>query len=389
MRALGLMSGTSLDGIDAAYLDVVPRSGGYAVDLLRATTVPFAFDVRARLLAALPPQRPAPEAIVQLDRELGELFVSAARDVAGDDEVDYVASHGLTLYHRGEARATMQIGSPYALRDALRASVVFDFRRADCAAGGNGAPLVPYVDRLLFSSEERDVVALNLGGIANVTVLARGAEPALATAWDTGPGNMLIDAFVRRRTNGTEHFDRDGAYAREGRVDGRVMAELNAREAFFLMQPPPKSTGRERFGEQLLDAQADLIEPLTLADGCATLAAFTAATIVDSLAAYGPARPRVVASGGGTHNPALMGQLAFRLSALGATFVTSAAYGVDPDAKEAVAFAVLGYETLRGRPANVLGATGAARLTVLGAIVPYGLEALLAKMRAECAANGP
>jgi anhydro-N-acetylmuramic acid kinase len=282
----------------------------------------------------------------------------------------------------------MQIGDPYAIRDALRATVVFDFRRADCAAGGNGAPLVPHVDALLFGASDEDVVALNLGGIANVTVLSRGVPPSVLAAWDTGPGNMLVDAFVRARTGGVETFDRDGAYAARGTASARVVAELTAREIFYLIQPPPKSTGRERFGAQLLADQDDLFAPLSLEDGCATLCAFTAATVSDALAAYGPPGARVIASGGGTRNPALMRALAERLAANGSTLVPSSTYGVDPDAKEALAFAVLGYETLRGRPANVPRATGATRPAVLGAIAPYELDALLAKMRAECAANG-
>jgi len=389
MRAIGLMSGTSLDGIDAACVELRPRGAGYVLRLVRALTMPFEPALRAALFDAVPPRAASPAQVAALDRELGAAFAAAARAVAGGEPVDFIANHGLTLFHRGEARETLQIGSPYALRDALGATVVFDFRRADCAAGGNGAPLVPYVDALLFADPQADVVALNLGGIANVTVLARGAGPSQARGWDTGPGNMLLDAFVRRRTNGAEDCDRDGAYALRGSVDERVLHELLAREAFYLAQPPPKSTGRERFGEQLLDAHADLFEALTLPDGCATLAAFTAATIVHALAAYAPPAPRTIASGGGTHNPALMRALAARLEPLGSTLASSDEYGVDADAKEALAFALLGYETLRGRPANATGATGAARPVVLGAIVPCALEALLAKMRAELTANAP
>jgi len=167
-----------------------------------------------------------------------------------------------------------------------------------------------------------------------------------------------------------------------------VVAELAAREIAYLVLPPPKSTGRERFGAQLLSDQADLFAGLSLEDGCATLCAFTAATVCDSLAWYGPAAARVIASGGGTHNPALMRMLAERLATSGSTLVPSGDLGIDADAKEALAFAVLGYETLRERPANLCGATGAARPTVLGAIAPHGLAGLLAKMHAECAANG-
>ncbi|GAC1307593.1 MAG: anhydro-N-acetylmuramic acid kinase [Vulcanimicrobiaceae bacterium] len=388
MRAVGLMSGTSLDGVDVALVDIRPRGGGYALELIRFETIPFSFDVRARLDAALPPNRPPPASVATLERELGACFAAAAVGVTRGEPIAFAATHGLTLYHRGEACETMQIGDPYVLRDALSASVVFDFRRADCAAGGNGAPLVPYVDALLFASRERDVVALNIGGIANVTVLRRDATPGDAAAWDTGPGNVLIDEFVRRRTGGAERFDRAGAYAAAGRVDRHALRELIGREAFYLMQPPPKSTGRERFGPQLLDAQADVVQNLTLANGCATLCAYTAATIADSLERYGPAGGTLVVSGGGTHNGTLLRMLAERLEPAGFALVRSSEFGVDPDAKEAIAFAVLGYETLRGRPANVPRATGAARPAVLGAIVPFDLEALLAACRTECASNG-
>jgi len=388
VRALGLMSGTSLDGIDAALVEIAPRGSGYALEVLRFQTYPFDDGVRAKLRAALPPAVPAPADIVSLDRELGALFAQAAATLAGGEPPDYIASHGLTLFHRGRRCETMQIGDPYQLRDALEASVVFDFRRADCAAGGQGAPLVPFVDAMLFASAEEDVVALNLGGIANVTVLPRGQAATAALAWDTGPGNMLIDGFVQRWTGGAERFDPNGSYAARGKTEARVVRELVAREAFYLALPPPKSTGRERFGLQLLDDHADLFASLSLEDACATLCAFTVATIADALDSYGPERALVVASGGGTRNASLMALLRERLEKAGSRLITSDAYGIDTDAKEAIAFAVLGYETLRGRPANVPRATGASRPAVLGAIAPYALEAALAKMRAECLANG-
>ena len=247
MRALGLMSGTSLDGIDAALVEIAPRGGGYALDVLRFQTYPFDDGIRDKLRAALPPAVPSPAEIVLLDRELGALFVQAAVKLARGEAVDFVASHGLTLFHRGERRETMQIGDPYQLRDALEASVVFDFRRADCAAGGQGAPLVPYVDAMLFASAEEDVVALNLGGIANVTVLRRAQPASAALAWDTGPGNMLIDGFVQRWTRGAEHFDPDGSYAARGQIDARVVRELTTLLSqpffylaicFFIRYPP-------------------------------------------------------------------------------------------------------------------------------------------------------
>ena len=387
MRAIGLMSGTSLDGIDAALVALRPHGRGYAIVLERFATVPFERDVRERLLGALAPHEPPPQLLSDLDVELGRRFAHAALAVGEGETIDFVASHGLTAYHRGEAQRTLQIGDPYVVRDALRASVVFDFRRADCAAGGNGAPLVPYVDGLLLRSNERHTIAVNLGGIANVTVLKRGAAPEAATAWDCGPGNMLLDAFVRARTAGDEDFDRDGAYAERGVTSERVVRELCVREASYLARPPPKSTGRERFGAQFLARQADLFDGLSLEDGCATLCAFTVATLADSLRAYGPGAARIVASGGGTRNPALVRMLRERFARDGCEFVISDELGLDADAKEAIAFAVLGYETLRGRPANLPAATGAARQTMLGAIVPFELGALLAKIRAEVVAN--
>ena len=388
MRALGLMSGTSLDGIDVAVVRIAPSGLRYAVELERFGTVPFVGTMRERLLAALPPNAPTPAELSGLDRDLGRAFALAAREVADGRRVAYAATHGLTAHHRGKRRETMQIGDPYYLRDALEATVAFDFRRADCAVDGEGAPLVPYVDAMLFASATDDVVALNLGGIANVTVLRRGADPARATAWDTGPANMLLDAFVRERTSGELAYDRDGAFALAGVANERVVRELAAREAFFLMLPPPKSTGRERFGAQLLAAHGDLFGPLSLEDGCATLVAFSAATLAESLIDYGPAGGRVIASGGGVENPALVRAIRERLAPAGFVVERSDAYGVDPAAKEAIAFAILGYETLRGRPANLPGATGAARPVVLGAIAPYALADVLAKIRDEVAANG-
>ena len=385
MRAVGLMSGTSLDGIDAALVDMRPQGASYAWTIERFVTVPFDDDLRERLGAALPPSVATAAQLAALDCELGDAFAAAAITIACGDHIDFVASHGLTIYHSGETSRTMQIGDPYRIRDATRATVVFDFRRADCAVGGQGAPLVPYVDAMLLARADRDVVALNIGGIANATVLASGGVVADALAWDTGPGNMLIDTIVARRTQNRERFDRDGARAARGTIDDGIVRELIARDAFYFVQPPPKSTGRERFGAQLLDAHAALFADLPLDDACATLAAFTIETIAADLDRYGPARGLLVVSGGGARNRMLVAGLVARLPQY--EVVISDSLGVDADAKEALAFAVLGYESLRERPANVPRATGAERPTVLGAIVPYDLAALFAKIGAEVAAN--
>jgi anhydro-N-acetylmuramic acid kinase len=381
MRALGLMSGTSLDGIDAALVDLVPRGAGYRVTPVRFTTVTFEPAFRNRVLDEIvAPNVPSPAKLAELDRELGRRFALVALKVIGDERPDFVASHGLTIYHDGPKNRTLQLGNPYALRDALSASVVFDFRRADCAAGGQGAPLVPYVDAMLFGSNSVDTIALNLGGIANLTIVPKKAAFDGVRAWDTGPANVLIDAFIRSRTKNKRSYDADGALALGGRVERAILARM-LRDAYFSLAPP-KSTGRERFGTQFLERHARSLAKLSLEDGCATLAALSVEAIARDVEAYGPKEARVVVSGGGVRNRALLAGIAFRL---GPRFdvMPSDDFGIDADAKEAIAFAVLGYETLRGRPAGLPGVTGAGRAAILGAIAPHKLGDLLRKVERE------
>lgn len=377
MIAVGLMSGTSLDGIDAALVDVRPRGDGYAIELKRFATTPFSRDLDEGLRAALPPSRTRAADIAQLNVALGEALGDAARAILAGDRCDFVASHGLTLFHDGEARTTLQIGDPFRIRERAGATVCYDFRSADCAAGGHGAPLVPYVDRLLFADDGEDRVALNVGGIANVTLLRRNAEPA---AFDTGPGNMLVDALVLERTGGAQRFDRDGAIAAQGRVSESLLRAMLT-EPYFA-QSPPKTTGRERFGEHFLRRYPGLAE-LSTADALATVTELTAATVADAIERAGLDEPLVIVSGGGAANRTLMARLSARLGR--ARVERSEAMGVDADAKEAVAFAVLGYETLRGRAANVPPATGARRRTLLGAVAPHDLRALLERVARELA----
>ncbi len=380
MRAVGLMSGTSLDGIDAAYVDIAPRGAGYAVETLHFVHRPFDRLVRERLERALPPHDPPLREIADLDRLIGAALGAAAATAAHGEPLDFVASHGLTLYHDGASGRTWQIGNPFEIRERVAASVAYDFRRADCAAGGHGAPLVPFVDALLFGGSDRTIAALNLGGIANATIVRPGATPTDVLAWDIGPANMLLDAFVTQRTGGAERYDAGGARALRGTVVLALLERLLADEYFALA--PPKSTGRERFGAPFVD-RFDLHDAaLAFEDGCATLAALTADSVARDLTRAAPDGARVVASGGGVHNAAVMGRLAERL---GPRFdvETSAAFGVDPDAKEAIAFAVLGYEVLRGRVAGLPNVTGARHAALLGALAPHGLEDVLARVRAE------
>ncbi|HTZ56337.1 MAG TPA: anhydro-N-acetylmuramic acid kinase [Candidatus Acidoferrum sp.] len=383
MIAVGLMSGTSLDGIDAALVRILPRDAGYAVELLNFVTVPFEDTLDRQLRAALPPHTATVPTIADLHRRLGAAFARAARSAAGALGVDYVASHGQTIFHDGPAHCTIQLGDPFVIREALRATVCYDFRSADCVLGGSGAPLVPYVDVLLLADPNEDRVALNIGGIANVTALPRGSSPNDVMAFDTGPGVMLIDAFVQMRTGEARRYDEDGALAAAGRVDEPALNRMLA-DPFFALGPP-KSTGRERFGAQFLFAHRSALELLSTEDGCATLTEVTAASIADAITALGMAEARVLCSGGGARNLALVRRIAARLPS--ARVEPSEIVGINGDAKEAMAFAVLGYETLRERAANVPRVTGASRAVPLGAIAPFALRRLIAEVELECGSS--
>jgi anhydro-N-acetylmuramic acid kinase len=373
------MSGTSLDGIDAALVGVRPAGNRYHVELLRFHEHSFEPGLHAALLAALPPNDGSLAAVARLHRELGGAYAAAARAVAAGERVGFVASHGQTVWHDGAAHTTLQLGDAFVIRESLDATVCYDFRSADCAAGGQGAPLVARVDALLLGSDVENRVAVNIGGIANVTLLPAGCEPDAAVAFDTGPGNMLLDALVRERTGGAAECDRDGELAASGRIDNSLLDAMLA-DRYFAM-PNPKTTGRERFGAHFL-RRYDL-GALSLQDAAATLTELTAATIAGALDGAGFIAARVVVSGGGARNRAMMARLAARLCAV--RIETSDALGIPAEAQEAMAFAVLGYETLRGRAGNVPAATGAAHPAILGAIAPFRLRELLAEVAAECA----
>jgi anhydro-N-acetylmuramic acid kinase len=375
--AVGLMSGTSLDGVDAALVDIRPALKGYEIALRRFVTLPFEPEVVSLLERALPPQCGSTADAALLHRALGEAFAQAAVTAAQGEHVDYVASHGQTVWYDAARRLTLQLGDPFIIREATSASVCYDFRSADCAAGGTGAPLVPYGDALLFRSDEEDRVALNIGGIANLTALRKGSDEIVA--FDTGPGNMLVDALVRERSNGAQRYDRDGRGAARGTVDVALLREMLA-DAYF-SRAAPKATGRERFGSQFL-REHPTVDRLSLDDAIATLTELTAASIADAVLSLRMDRARIIVSGGGANNATLLSRLAARLP--DARVERSDAMKVSADAKEAIVFAMLGYETLRERAANVPRVTGARRAVPLGAIAPHDLRALLAAVEREC-----
>ncbi len=391
MRVLGLMSGTSADGIDVALVRIAGRPPRLKACLEQFLTVPFPAAVRSAILQLASGGPATPAEISRLDFLLGELFARAAltalkRFRVVPAKVDLIGSHGQTIYHQGEwsrylgvrVRSTMQIGEPAVIAARTGIPVVADFRPADLAAGGQGAPLVPFVDYLLYRHPQRTRVALNIGGIANVTVIPRAARPGQVRAFDTGPGNMVVDSLVRRLTRGRQAFDRDARMAAQGKLLPDLLAEL-LRHPFF-RQPPPKSAGREQFGGEFVERilswcrrnrarGEDLVRTATL---------LTPLSILDAWHRW--MEPRLgrrvpvdfIVSGGGTHNPLIMGQLAAGLhSSQGpqVRLLHSSDFGIPEDAKEAFAFAVLAYESFHGRPANLPGATGARRSAVLGKLV--------------------
>ncbi len=364
MKVLGLISGTSHDGIDAAVVEFTQEGDVLHGHVTAAASTPYDPALRARIRNALPPAATTLAEVCALDTLVGQAFADAA---ASAPPVDAVCSHGQTVYHwvdGGRALGTLQIGQPTWIAERLGVPVVADVRIRDIAAGGQGAPLVSYLDTLLLAGLPGRPAALNLGGIANITVPAHpAASPAPGPlAWDTGPANALLDAAVLRTVAHPAGYDVDGELAARGRVDTDLLAELLAEPYYRL--PPPKSTGKELFHDGYLDPVLDTgIEPPDLV---ATLTALTARTVADAV--RGAAVDTLVVSGGGAANPTLLGMLAAEIP--GVRIVPSAELGAPRDAKEAIAFALIGWQTLHGLPATLPSATGASGARVLGAIVP-------------------
>jgi anhydro-N-acetylmuramic acid kinase len=363
---IGLMSGTSLDGMDAA---LVRFTGPTHAELVRFVTRKYDTGERECLRQILAGGSPSEFASVHV--ALGEwaveavdLLLAAAHVRASD--LSFITFPGQTIWHE-PPRVTWQLGEPALLAERFGVRVVSNLRARDVAAGGQGAPLVPMADVLLFGGTAGPRALLNIGGMANVTFVARRDEEEGAFAFDTGPGVAVIDAVARLVKPGLL-FDRDGLLARKGRVDEAVLAGLLA-DSFFAT-PPPKSTGRERFGDEYAAA---LVRQAPGADGVATAVELTARSIAMSVARWMPAVPEVVASGGGVHHPVLMERLAALLAELSGGKTSLRRFDelfFDGDAKEAVAFALLGYLTVHGQPGNLPAATGAAGPRVLGTITP-------------------
>ncbi len=354
MRVAGIMSGTSLDGIDVAIVDVRGRS----VETIGFQSTPYSAALRDRILAVSNAETHT-ASISRLNFELAEQYARAVqRAIKRWGAIELIGCHGQTVFHEGRSH-TLQLGEPAVIAERTGVPVVSNFRSRDIAAGGQGAPLVPFVDYLLFRHSKRARIALNIGGIANITVIPPAAAPDEVIAFDTGPGNMLIDGLVRDFSKGKLSCDRGGRIAETGQVNGKLLDEL-LRDPYY-RRKPPKSAGREQYGAEFV---AHLkARGLPGADLIATATVFTAATIAIGI---GERRGDLIASGGGVHNPQIMAHLAAFLP--GMAISTSTDHGIDADAKEAIAFAVLAAQTWRGKTGNLPSATGARKAVILGSV---------------------
>jgi anhydro-N-acetylmuramic acid kinase len=381
--ALGLMSGTSVDGIDVALVRISPAITENAAHarLDNFVTMPFPTAVRAAVLRIAEGARVSPGEISQLNFRLGRVFADAALRACRKFRVyprrlSVIGSHGQTIFHQGRpsrflgqsVASTLQIGEPAMIAAITGVITVGDFRPADMAVGGQGAPLVPWLDYLLYRDARRGRAVLNIGGIANVTIIPKGASPRSVVAFDTGPGNMVIDALVRHTTSGRRSFDAEAQMASRGHLLPGLLDALLA-EPYF-RQAPPKSAGREQYGkayvEKILGWGRHRARPEDL---IRTATVLTALSIADALHRWVLPRTslaQLIVSGGGARNPLVLAQLSAALG--GIEVVTTEALGLPGDAKEAFIFALLADETVHGRPSNLPSATGATRPAILGKI---------------------
>ncbi len=376
----GIMSGTSVDAVDVAIVRVRGGGASLSVELLHYAQTLYSEELQNRIFANSEVSSSNVNDICLLHSALAHLYASAVRDCVQEagltlEEIDLIGMHGQTLRHlptpmnigSHDVASTLQIGSGPTLATLLQVPVIYDFRSGDMALGGQGAPLVPYTDALLFRSDTEHRVLLNIGGIANCSILPRGCAIEDILAFDTGPGNMIVDTLVRRFFG--REFDEGGAIASSGSIHPDLLTWL--RRHPYYREAPPKSAGREIFGEDyvqdylILSRELGVIEP---ADIIATAAEITVRSITRQLRAYTETWDafRLLVSGGGVHNRFFLDGLRYGLP--NANIESSSVLGIDPDAKEAVAFAVLANEWLMGNPASLPRVTGARRKGLLGVL---------------------
>lgn len=365
MRVIGMISGTSFDAVEALLADIELEGEVLACDLVEHRSVPYPQVVRQAIAAILPPAATTIEQVCQLDVAIGQFFAEVAKDLADrHGGVDAICSHGQTVYHWVDgnlAKGTLQLGEPAWIADRTGTAVVSDVRNRDIAAGGHGAPLASLLDVLLLGANPAVVSgSLNLGGIANVTIVGPEREPI---AFDIGPSNALLDAAVEWLSDGQQQYDQDGAWAARGTADASFVARLLDDPYFAL--PPPKSTGKEYFNLGYIRSRMDDASP-PAQDVLASLTAASAEMIAMALRSFDV--NSLLVSGGGTRNRALMAELKTRLP--GVSIRPTDELGIPEVSKEALVFAIIGFLTLCGLPATIPSCTGAHQASVLGSVTP-------------------
>ncbi len=409
-KVIGLMSGTSADGIDACLVEISGNGLHTRINVLAFETYPYNDATRTAILDTCNPGTGTVDKVCQLNFHIGKLFANAATAIANKahisiKDIDLIGSHGQTIYHipdqattkktearsqkleaRGQKsevrekeawdlphiRSTLQIGEPSVIAQETGVTTVADFRPRDMAAGGQGAPLVPYVDFILFRDKEKGRALQNIGGIANVTVLPKNCGINDVVAFDTGPGNMIIDRITELVTNTTQHFDEGGKLAERGKITDSLLAALLAHP--YLSKPPPKTTGREEFGVSFADNlyKEAIHSGIKDLDILATVTAFTAHSIADSYKHWILPKhhlSEIILSGGGSHNDTLIKFLRQHLDPI-IQIHSLNKFGISPNTKEALAFAILANETISGNPNNIPSATGAREAVIMGKIIP-------------------
>ena len=373
--AVGLMSGTSLDGIDAALVEIESCGADTKVKLIEFETLPYDLEERNKILELCETTTSSVDKICSMNVYLGRKMAAAALEVIKKSgkrptDIDYISSHGQTIYHMPDKFATLQIGELAVIAAETGCLTVGDFRPNDLAAGGQGAPLVPFVDYLLFRSAEKGRALINIGGISNVTIIKKNAKADEIIAFDMGPGNMLIDAIVRIGTDGKYTYDKNGEIAAKGKICSEWLESICASDN-YIRKPPPKSTGREYYGTKSAEIlwEEGLSRGLTFEEIVATVTEYTICSIKMNFRYFIDREydiEEVLVGGGGVFNQTLMKGLKLNLEQQ----VASMEYlGFSSDAKEAIAFAVLGNEFLHGNSNNLPSATGASRGVPMGKLV--------------------
>ncbi|MFI8685072.1 anhydro-N-acetylmuramic acid kinase AnmK [Rossellomorea sp. NPDC077527] len=381
--AVGLMSGTSVDGVDAALVSIEGAGTDTVVELVHYSTTPFPQQVKKKIFDVMSPTDSSTPLLSSLHFELGEVYSDAVLKVCLEanisvEDLSFIGSHGQTVYHQpfhteDLVASTLQIGEPSVIAYRTNTQVVSNFRSMDMAAGGEGAPLVPYTEFLLYRRKDEGRLLQNIGGIGNVTVLPKDCSLDDVFAFDTGPGNMVMDGLCEKLFGLS--YDEDGTIAANGTIHPEAARAWMAWEKEFFKKAPPKSTGRELFGEVFVNRILQEYGDLSKEDLVATATYFTALSISDAYKTFiFPEHPikEVIIGGGGSYNGTLLRMMRELLPEV--TIITQEEIGYSSDAKEAIAFALLANETLHGNPSNVPGATGAKIPVILGSITPSPIK---------------